>query len=63
MKVKKIKIMKYIFNIMKDLIRTVLLTGAIYWGSIYANSDDADIGAAAVFSVASLGFVITNDKK
>ena len=58
-----IKIMKYIFNIMKDLIRTVLLTGAIYWGSIYANSDDADIGAAAVFSVACLGFVITNDKK
>ena len=55
--------MKYIFNIMKILIRTVLLTGAIYWGSIYANSDDADIGAAAVFSVASLGFVMTTDNK
>ena len=55
--------MKYIFNIMKDLIRTVLLTGAIYWGSIYANSDDVDFGATVAFAVASLGFVITNDKK
>ena len=55
--------MKCIFNIMKDLIRTVLLTGAIYWGSIYANSDNADIVAAAVFSVASLGFVMTTDNK
>ena len=55
--------MKYIFNIMKDLIRTVLLTGAIYWGAIYVNSDDANIGAAAVFSVASLGFVMTTDGK
>ena len=55
--------MKYIFNIMKDLIRTVLLTGAIYWGSIYANSDDADIGAAVAFGVASLGFVMTTDDK
>ena len=55
--------MKCIFNIMKDLIRTVLLTGAIYWGSIYANSDDADFGAAAAFSAASLGFVMTTDDK
>ena len=54
--------MKCIFNIMKDLIRTILLTGAIYWGSIYANSDDADFGVTVAFSVASLGFVITNDK-
>ena len=55
--------MKYIFNIMKDLIRTILLTGAIYWGSIYANSDDVDFGTTVAFSVACFGFVITNDKK
>ena len=51
------------YDLMKHLIRTILLTGAIYWVSIYANSDDADIGAAAVFSVASLGFVMTKDEK
>ena len=55
--------MKYIYNIMKDLIRTILLTGAIYWGSIYANSDDVDFGVTVAFSVACFGFVITNDKK
>ena len=55
--------MKYIFNIMKDLIRTILLTGAIYWGSIYANSNDVNIGAAVICGVACFGFVITNDKK
>ena len=55
--------MKYIYNIMKDLIRTILLTGAIYWGAIVANSDDVDFGVAAAFIVASLGFVITKDDK
>ena len=55
--------MKYILNIMKILIRTILLTGAIYWGSIYANSDDVNIGAAVAFGVASLGFVMTTDGK
>lgn len=55
--------MKYIFNIMKILIRTILLTGAIYFGTIAANSDDVDFGVTVAFSVASLGFVITNDKK
>ena len=52
-----------IYNIMKDVIRTILLTGAIYWGSIYANSDNVNIGAAVAFGVASLGFVITKDDK
>ena len=52
-----------IYNIMKDVIRTILLTGAIYWGAIVANSDDVNIGAAAAFGVASLGFVITKDDK
>ena len=55
--------MKYIFNIMKDLIRTILLTGAIYWGSIYANSNDVNIGAAVICAVACSGFVITKDDK
>ena len=58
-----IKIMKYIFNIMKDLIRTILLTGAIYFGTIAANSDDVNIEAAVICGVACFGFVITNDKK
>ena len=55
--------MKYIFNIMKDLIRTVFLTMAIYWGAIAANSDDVYIWATVVFSVASSGFVMTKDDK
>ena len=50
-----------LFNIMKDLIRTVFLTMAIYWGAIAANSDDVNIFATVVFSVASLGFVIIKD--
>ena len=52
-----------LFNIMKDLIRTVFLTMAIYWGAIAANSDDVNILATVVFSVASLGFVMTKDNK
>lgn len=55
--------MNYIFNIMKDLIRTVFLTMAIYWGAIAANSDDVNIWATVVFSVASSGFVMTKDNK
>ena len=52
-----------IYNIMKDVIRTILLTGAIYCGAIYANSDDLNICATVVFSVASLRFVMTKDNK
>ena len=48
---------------MKDLIRTILLTAAIYWGALAANSDDVNIWAAVICSVASLGFVITKDDK
>ena len=55
--------MKYIFNIMKDLIRTILLTVAIYFGAIAASSDDINIWATVVFSVASSGFVLTKDNK
>ena len=52
-----------IYNIMKILIRTILLTGAIYCGAIVVNSDDVDFGTIVAFSVACFGFVITNDKK
>lgn len=47
---------------MKNLIRTILLLVAIYSGAVVANSDDVDFGVTVAFSVASLGFVITNDK-
>lgn len=52
-----------LFNIMKDLIRTVFLTMAIYWGAIAANSDDVNIWATVIFSVSSSGFVMTKDDK
>ena len=52
--------MKYIMN---DLIRTILLTMAIYFGAIAANSDDVNIVAAVICGVACSGFVITNDNK
>ena len=48
---------------MKILIRTILLTVAIYCGAIVVNSDDVDFGTTIAFSVACFGFVITNDKK
>ena len=50
-----------LFNIMKDLIRTVFLTMAIYWGAIAANSDDVNILATVVFSISSSAFVIIKD--
>ena len=53
--------MKYIFNIMNDLIRTILLTVAIYFGAIAANSDDVNIVAAVICGAACSGFVITTD--
>ena len=53
--------MKHIFNIMGDLIRTILLTIAIYFGTIAANSDDINIEAAVICAVACSGFVIIKD--
>ena len=53
--------MKHIFNIMGDLIRTILLTVAIYFGAIAANSDDVNIEASVICAVACLGFVIIKD--
>ena len=46
---------------MKNLIRTVFLTIAIYSGAVAANSDDVNIWATVVFSVSSSGFVMTKD--
>ena len=48
---------------MKNLIRTILLTIAIYSGAVAANSDDVNIWATVVFSVSSSGFVIIKDNK
>ena len=53
--------MNYIFNIMKDLIRTVFLTMAINWGAIAANSDDVNIMASVICSAACSAFVIIKD--
>lgn len=55
--------MKYIFNIMKDLIRTVFLTMAIYWGAIAANSDDVNIIGALLCGISCSVFVLMTDKK
>ena len=46
---------------MKNLIRTVFLTIAIYSGAVAANSDDVNIEASVICAVACLGFVITKD--
>ena len=48
---------------MKNLIRTVFLTIAIYSGVIAANSDDVNIFATVVFSVSSSVFVLMTGKK
>ena len=48
---------------MRDLIRTILLTIAIYSGAIAANSDVVNIAAATICSAACLAFVAIKDKK
>ena len=53
--------MKYIFNIMKNLIRTILLIIAIYFGAVAANSDDVNIMASVICGAACTGFVMTKD--
>lgn len=55
--------MNYIFNIMKDLIRTVFLTMAIYWGAVAANSDDVNIIGALLCGISCSVFVLMTDKK
>ena len=55
--------MNYIFNIMKDLIRTVFLTIAIYSGAVAANSDDVNIIGALLCGISCSVFVLMTDKK
>ena len=63
LKTKKIKTIKYIFNIMKDLIRTILLLVAIYSGAVAANSDDVNIMAAVICGAACSVLVMIKDNK
>lgn len=46
---------------MKNLIRTLLLIIAIYFGAVAANSDDVNIMAAVICSAACSTFVIIKD--
>ena len=46
---------------MKNLIKTILLTIAIYSGAAAANSDDVNILAAVICAAACSGFVMTKD--
>lgn len=46
---------------MKNLIRTLLLVIAIYFGAVAANSDDVNIGAAVICGAACSTFVIIKD--
>ena len=48
---------------MKDLMRTILLTAAIYSGAIAATSDVVNIAAALICGAACSIFVITKDDK
>ena len=46
---------------MKNLIKTILLTIAIYSGAAAANSNDVNIEAAVMCAAACSGFVMTKD--
>ena len=51
----------FVLNLMKNLIRTILLTIAIYSGAVAANSDDVNIMAAVICGAACSTFVIIKD--
>lgn len=51
----------FVLNLMKILIRTILLTIAIYSGAAAANSDDVNIMAAIMCAAACSTFVIIKD--
>lgn len=51
-----------ILDLIKNVIRTILLVGAIYSGAIAANSDNDNIMESLICVVACSGFVITKDK-
>lgn len=46
---------------MKNLIRTLLLVIAIYFGAVTANSDDVNIMASVICGAACSTFVIIKD--
>lgn len=48
---------------MKNLIRTVFLTIAIYFGAVAANSDDVNIMASVICGISCSVFVLMTDKK
>lgn len=48
---------------MKDLIRIVFLTMAIYFGAVAANSDDVNIMASVICGAACSSFVMIKDNK
>lgn len=48
---------------MKNLIRTVFLTIAIYSGAVAANSDDVNIIGALLCGISCSGFVMIKDDK
>ena len=48
---------------MKNLIRTVFLTIAIYSGAVTANSDDVNIIGALLCGISYSVFVLMTDKK
>lgn len=52
----------FILNLIKNVIRTILLFTTIYTGAIAANSDNDNIMVSLICVVACSGFVITKDK-
>lgn len=48
---------------MKNLIRTLLLVIAIYFGAVAANSDDVNIMASVICGAACSTFVMIKDNK
>ena len=51
------------YNLMKNLIKAILLTIAIYSGAIAANSNDVNISVAAICGAACSVFVVIKDDK
>lgn len=48
---------------MKNLIRTLLLVIAIYFGAVAANSDDVNIMASVICGISCSVCVLMTDKK
>ena len=52
----------FLIDLIKNVIRTILLFGAIYSGAIAANSDNDNFMESLICVIACSGFVITTDK-